>query len=151
MTIENIVYIIGAVALILLVWIVILELRLKKLLRGKTGDDLEDLLRKTNQDLEGLLRSREEVRRDIANIQDRIRHHIRGVKTIRFNPFKDSGGNQSFATAFINDEGDGVVISSLYSRDRVGIYAKPLSDHKSEYDLSDEERRAINESQNHQG
>ncbi|MBI3633397.1 MAG: DUF4446 family protein [Candidatus Vogelbacteria bacterium] len=146
---ENVVYVIGAVAAILLVWIVVLELRIKKLLRGKSGDDLEDLIRKTNNDLDALIRSREEVRKDIADIRDRMRHYIRGVKTVRFNPFKDSGSNQSFATAFISDEGDGVVISSLYSRDRVGIYAKPLEDHKSEYELSDEEKRAINESQNH--
>ena len=148
---ENIVYIIGAVAVIALVWIVVLEIRIRKLLRGKTGDDLEDLIRKTNQDLDALSRSKTEIRNDISAIREKMRHHIRGVKTIRFNPFKDSGGNQSFATAIINDEGDGVVISSIYSRDRVGIYAKPIESHKSEYELSDEERRAIMESQNHNG
>ncbi|MBI3633555.1 MAG: DUF4446 family protein [Candidatus Vogelbacteria bacterium] len=146
----NIEYITGAVAIILLIWIIVLELRIKKLLRGKGGDDLEDLIRRTNSDLEGLIRSKEEVRKDISEIRDRMRHHIRGIKTVRFNPFKDSGSNQSFATAFISDEGDGVVISSLYSRDRVGIYAKPLEDHQSEYELTDEEKRAINEAQNHQ-
>ena len=143
-------YAIGAVAIILLIWIIVLEFRIKKLLRGKSGDDLEDLIRRTNKDLDGLIRSREEVRKDISEIRDKMRHYIRGVLTVRFNPFKDSGSNQSFATAFISDEGDGVVISSLYSRDRVGIYAKPLEDHKSEYELSEEEKRAINESQNHQ-
>lgn len=146
---ENITYIIGAVAVILLIWVIVLEFRIKKLLRGKTGSDLEDLIRKTNQDIEDLTRSRAELRNDIVSIRNKMRHHIRGVKTIRFNPFKDSGSNQSFATAFINDEGDGVVISSIYSRDRVGIYAKPIDKLKSDYELSDEERRAIMESQNH--
>ena len=147
----DITYLIGGVTVVLLIWIVILELRLKRLLRGKTGDDLEELIRKINQDLDSLVQSRTEVRNDIDLIRKKMRHHIRGVKTVRFNPFKDSGGNQSFATAFINDEGNGVVISSLYSRDRVGIYAKPLDKHRSEYELSDEERRAIMESQNHNG
>lgn len=148
---ENITYLIGAIAGGLLIWIIVLEFRIRKLLRGKTGDDLEDLIRKTNQDLEDLTRSRTEIKKDILAIREKMRHHIRGVKTIRFNPFKDSGGNQSFATAFINDDGDGVILSSIYSRDRVSIYAKPLEKHKSEYELSDEERRAIMESQNHNG
>jgi hypothetical protein len=146
---ENITYIIGAIASILLIWVIVLEFRIRKLLRGKTGDDLEDLIRKTNQDLEELTRSRAELRNDIVGIKNKMRHHIRGIKTVRFNPFKDSGSNQSFATALLNDEGDGVVISSIYSRDRVGIYAKPIQKLKSEYELSEEERRAIMESQNH--
>ena len=44
MTIINSVYVIGIVAIALLVWIIVLEYRLRKLLRGKTGDDLEDLV-----------------------------------------------------------------------------------------------------------
>lgn len=148
---ENFIYLISVIVVVLFIWIIVLEYRIKKLLRGKTGDDLEDLIGKINQDLEGLSRSKSEIRNDVAAIKERMKHYIRGVKTIRFNPFKDSGSNQSFATAFISDKGDGVVISSLYSRDRVGIYAKPLESHKSEYELNDEEKRAIVESQNHNG
>ena len=148
---ENIIYIIVAVIVILLIWIIVLEFRLRRLLRGKTGSDLEDLMKKVNQDLNDLIQSQVELQNDVKAIRARIRHHIRAVKTIRFNPFKDSGSNQSFATSFISDEGDGVVISSLYSRDRVGIYAKPLTKHKSEYELTDEEKLAIMESKNHNG
>ncbi len=148
---ENFIYLISVIVVVLFIWIIVLEYRIKKLLRGKTGDDLEDLIGKINQDLDGLSRSKSEIRNDVAAIKERMKHYIRGVKTIRFNPFKDSGSNQSFATAFISDKGDGVVISSLYSRDRVGIYAKPLESHKSEYELNDEEKRAIVESQNHNG
>src|SRR3989338_3439886 len=147
----NIIYLVSAVVLVLLVWIIVLELRLRRLLRGKTGSDLEELMGKINRDLNELIRARAELRNDIETIRAKIRHHVRAIKTVRFNPFKDSGSNQSFATAFLSDEGDGVVISSLYSRDRVGIYAKPLLNHKSEYELTDEEKRAISESQNHVG
>ncbi len=148
---ENLIYIILSIAIVLLVWAIILEFRLRKLLRGKSGHDLEDLILKTNEELEMLLRSKAEIIAEINVIRAKMRHHIRGVKTVRFNPFRDSGSNQSFATAFLNDEGNGVVISSLYSRDRVGIYAKPIEKHGSDYELSDEERRAILEAQNHNG
>ena len=53
------------------------------------------------------------------------------------------GGQQSFATAFLSEEGNGVVVSSIRARDRVGIYAKPIASHASEYELTEEERAAI--------
>lgn len=148
---ENIIYLISGIASVSLIWVILLEYRIRRLLRGKAGHDLEDLMRKINDDLDFLAKSRIEIKQEIEAIRQRIRHHIRGVKTVRFNPFRDSGSNQSFATAFVNDKGDGVVISSLYSRDRVSIYAKPLESHKSEYELSEEEKMAIAASKNHNG
>lgn len=142
-TMENIIYFGLGLAALSLVWTMALEFRLKRLLRGKTGHDLEGLLKQSSNDLERLTRAKEEIEREIENIKDRMRHHIRDIRTVRFNPFKDSGSNQSFATALVDDDGNGVVISTLYSRDRVSVYAKPLQDHKSEYELSDEERQAI--------
>ena len=50
----------------------------------------------------------------------------RGFETIRFNPFPDQGSNQSFAVGMVNEDGDGVVFSSLYSRERMSIFAKPI-------------------------
>ncbi len=144
-------YIISAVAAVLFIWIVVLELRLRRLLRGKNGADLEDLIKKINEDLDNVIKAKAELRQDIEKMRERMRHHVRGIKTVRFNPFKDSGSNQSFATALINDNGDGVVISSIYSRDRVGIYAKPLTALKSDYELSEEEKLAISQSENHNG
>ncbi len=65
------------------------------------------------------------------------------METIRFNPFPDQGSNQSFAIGMLNEDGDGVVISSLYSRDRMSIFAKPVKDKKSTYELSTEEKEAL--------
>jgi len=67
------------------------------------------------------------------------------VETIRFNPFKGngSGGNQSFSTAFVNEEGDGVVISSLYSREHISVFAKPIKKMSSEYEMTKEEKDSL--------
>ena len=72
------------------------------------------------------------------------------MHTVRFNPFKGTGagGNQSFATALLNENGDGVVLSSLYSRERVSVYAKPVQKFSSEYELSGEEKQAIKSAKN---
>jgi hypothetical protein len=63
---------------------------------------------------------------------------------MRFNPFIDAGSNQSFAIALINDEGNGIVMSSLYARDRMSIFAKPIVNGKSEFELSSEEKDVLN-------
>ncbi|QQS61732.1 MAG: DUF4446 family protein [Candidatus Moraniibacteriota bacterium] len=64
---------------------------------------------------------------------------------IRFNPFKDIGGNQSFALSFLDKEKTGMVISSLYTREGTRIYAKPV--YKGEaldgYEFSKEEKQAV--------
>ncbi len=95
------------------------------------------------------------MRDDQANIElrtqvleQKIRKSIRGVETVRFNPFADSGSNQSFAVVILNEDGEGVVLSSLYSRERVSIFAKPIIKHGSEYDLTDEEKEALLKAKN---
>jgi len=68
---------------------------------------------------------------------------VRNIETVRFNPFIDAGSNQSFAIAMLNDEGNGVVMSSLYARDRMSIFAKPIVRGKSEFELSSEEKEVL--------
>jgi hypothetical protein len=92
----------------------------------KTGERL-DALNKLHQDLEGLLR----------------RGTIRNVGVVRFNPFPDAGGDQSFAIALLDAEGTGLVISSLHSRADTRIFAKPVQGGRSRYPLSEEEQDAI--------
>ncbi len=76
-------------------------------------------------------------------INSKLKKSIRGVETIRFNPFPDQGSNQSFAIGMLNEEGDGIVLSSLYSRERMSVFAKPIKEHKSEYELSAEEKHVL--------
>ena len=70
---------------------------------------------------------------------------VQGVGLIRFNPFegKGQGGNQSFALALLDEHHSGVVFSTLYSRDRVGVYGKNVEGGTSSYDLTPEEKAAI--------
>lgn len=55
------------------------------------------------------------------------------------------GSKQSFATALLNEHGDGVVISTLYSRERTSVFAKPIKKFDSEYELTPEETQALTE------
>ena len=62
---------------------------------------------------------------------------------MRFNPFDDTGSDQSFAIAFLDDARDGIVISALHGRSNTRLFAKPVADGDSSHTLSDEEAEAI--------
>jgi hypothetical protein len=62
---------------------------------------------------------------------------------VRFNPFEDTGGNQSFALALLDAEGNGWVLSSLHARSGTRVYAKAIREGRADGALSDEEAAAI--------
>ena len=138
----------GIIFIILIVWLILIELRLKKFFRGKKAKDLEGVLMALADDLKNLNTSKEEIVRYLETVERRLKKSIQNLNTVRFNPFEDSGSNQSFAIAFLDQNGDGVVISSLYSREKVNVYAKPIKKYQSEYALSEEEKEAVNTAQN---
>lgn len=147
MTLE--IYALGAIALviiILFIWIIWLQNKLGKLLVGKskTLDASFSILEDEIKELKKFKTVAEETFR---NNDARLKKTISGLETVRFNPFKGdgSGGNQSFATAFLNEEKNGVVISSMYSRDHVSIFSKPIKNLVSEQgELTVEEKDALN-------
>lgn len=124
-------------------WIWSTEKRLKRFFIGKKAKDLEDTLFALQDEIVKLQKARENSEREIATINAKLKKSIRGLETIRFNPFPDQGSNQSFAIGMLDEEGSGVVISSLYARDRMSVFAKPVKGGKSEYDLTDEEKEAL--------
>ncbi len=134
----------SAVVLILLILIIRLQVRLKRLLKGnaKSLEESIDLVIKHVEELEAFKKESQEY---LKLVEKRLRNGIQGVDTLRFNPFKGTGagGNQSFSTAFVNEQGDGVVFSSLYSSDRMSVFAKPLQKFKSSFELTEEEAKSI--------
>lgn len=64
---------------------------------------------------------------------------------IRFNPFNETGGDQSFCLCLLDGEGNGFLLTTLHTRDRTRVYTKPVSRGKSKFELSLEESRALSE------
>jgi hypothetical protein len=146
MTLE--IYILGVLALviiILFVWVLWLQNKLGKLLVGKARN-LDESLAILTKEIADLKKFRGQAEETFKVTDARLKKTVSGLETVRFNPFKGdgSGGNQSFATAFVNEEKDGVVISSMYSRDHVSVFSKPIKNLASEYELTKEEREALN-------
>jgi hypothetical protein len=125
------------------VWVVITEKRLKRFFLGKKAKDLEDTIVILETEINKLNKAKENIEKEVSIINRKLKKSIRGLETIRFNPFPDQGSNQSFAVGMLNEEGDGLVISSLYSRERMSIFAKPIKRGASTYELSTEEKEAL--------
>ena len=133
----------GLTTLVSILWMFITEKRLKRFFLGKKAKDLEDTIVILEQEIAKLNKAKDNLEKDIILINTKLKKSIRGLETIRFNPFPDQGSNQSFAIGMLNEEGDGVVVSSLYSRDRMSIFAKPIKNGTSSYELSTEEKEAL--------
>ncbi len=145
-TILIIILVIAVLALAWMVWQ--LDAKLKKFLVGSSSGNLDESLSSIDGSVKGLEDFKKEMENYLLTVENRLKKSVQAVHTVRFNPFAGttgSGGNQSFATAFLNEQGDGVVISSLYAREHVSIFAKPVTKGKAEYEVSDEEAKAIAE------
>ncbi len=125
------------------VWIVKTEKRLRKFFMGKKAQDLEGTITILENDIAKLKKAKDNAEKEITEINEKLRQSVRGLATVRFNPFPDQGGNQSFAIGMLNENGDGVVVSSLYSRERMSVFAKPIKNGKSDYELTGEEKEAL--------
>jgi hypothetical protein len=143
------IYILIGISLILLGWIIRLEVRINRLLGGSGARSLEDSIVHAKKDIENLEVFKKDSLDYFTDVEKRLNRSIQSIETIRFNPFKGvgEGGSQSFATSFISEKGDGVVVSSLYSRERVSVFSKPISQFKSNFDLTEEEQNVISKSQ----
>jgi hypothetical protein len=79
----------------------------------------------------------------VTALDVRAKGAVQRIGVVRFNPFEDTGSNQSFALALLDARGNGVVISSLHSRQATRVYLKQISGGRSETALSDEESEAL--------
>jgi len=140
-----------AVAFVLLLLLVILlarhvgrvDGRLRGITRGEEGQSLEDVLGAHLEKVHGLGREVERLRARTGALETAGLRAFQRVGLVRYNPFEDTGGNQSFALALLDAEGNGWVLSSLHARAGTRVYAKAVTGGRSDAALSEEETAAI--------
>ena len=133
-------------------WLVVLqrsESRLRRRLRrilsdnGSTG--LDEVLAGQATGIEQLSTRVDALSALQRELESATGRSLQKVGVVRFNPFQDSGGDQSFAIAMLDQRGSGVVVSSLHGRAETRIFAKQVVNGRSTHSLSDEEQQAIRE------
>lgn len=152
---QNLFMIFGAatfiIALVAFVLAIMNALRTKKmrdtldvLFAGKKAHDLEEIILHNNQKLKSFDSEIQELFNISNKINTQTHKGLNKVGLIRFDPFQDYSGNQSFALALLNSADDGVVVSSIHTREGTRIYAKEIQKgHSKKHELTQEERDAI--------
>jgi len=116
-----------------------------KLTRGANHKSIKSILEDLLAKIDFHQKDIEQLKKYCDNLQKEGNLHIQKIGLLRFNPFKDTGGDQSFILALVDSTDSGVVISALYSRSGTRWYAKRVVNGKGlDYGLSDEEKKALN-------
>ena len=90
----------------------------------------------------------EEMGPRLTRTEDAARVSVQKVGFLRFNPFQDTGGDNSFVIALLDGKDNGIVLSSLYMREGTRLYAKQITRGAAKQPLSDEEQKVLDETIN---
>ena len=107
------------------------------------GNNLDELLKIYISDVENVKKDNSEIKNYYTKLDSDIASCVQKVGLVRYNAFKDVGSDLSFAIALLDRNDNGVVLNGLYGSESSNIYAKPIKNKKSAYQLSDEEEYAI--------
>jgi hypothetical protein len=141
---------VAVLTVVLLVVVLVLALRLRRLrsayeavLEPERGEDLFDVLRRYRGEVGQLRDDLGIVHDNTEHLRDLLRVTVSRVGVVRYDAFDDMGGALSFSAAFLDEGGDGVVISTINGRTEARTYAKAVAGGTSEHHLSPEEEEAI--------
>ena len=115
----------------------------RKLTKGTKEDELIKVLGRILKVQEENSASISAAEKEIKRIDWEAKCHVQKVGIVRFNPFKEIGGDHSFSLALLNGENSGVIVTCLHTRERTRVYMKGINKSKSELELSSEEKKAL--------
>ena len=120
-----------------------LRRRLRRVLPEGESSGIDEILDRQLKRVDSLTERIDALNKLHHELENLSQRTIQKVAVIRYNPFSDTGGDQSFAIALLDSLGNGVVLSSLHSRTDTRVFAKAVQNGRSKYQLSDEEQDAI--------
>ena len=146
-----VIYLVGAIFFVWLIFLSMTVLKIKshyeKLIirtRKESIDEILDVLLDNQKKLaEENIGIKKELKEQILS----SRLHIQKIGLVRFNPFERMGGEQSFIIALLDKEENGLTLNFIYTKEGLRVYTKKIKNGKGdEYDLSEEEKKAIEQS-----
>ena len=148
---------VGMVIIIILLFIMVVVLfkavgrvenRYKKLMRGTSNSNLEEMLLDRLNSIEDAKQNSEKALKECERLEIKIKDCIQKVAIMRYKAFENVGSDLSFSIAMLDDKNDGVILTGIYGRQESTTYAKPIDKGISRYDLSEEELYVLNEASN---
>lgn len=121
-----------------------LQSHYNRLLKATSKHTLQSLLEIVLKEQDKIKEGLENLDKRCLNIENGNKNYIQKLGLLRFNPFNDTGGDQSFILSLIDGKKNGVIISGLYSRGGTRWYAKKIENGKGvDYELSEEEKKVL--------
>lgn len=141
--------------LFFLLWLIVISYYLYKLINrynrltyGIQKKNLTDVIDKILSDVQSTKHDLSRLDGKVEEITEAGKSHVQKVGIVRFNPFPDTGGSQSFVIALLDEKDNGIVLTSLHTRSVTRWYVKKVKEGKGEnQELSQEEQKAIKNSQ----
>ena len=149
--------IVGMIIIIILLFIMVIVLfkavgrvenRYKKLMRGTSNKNLEEMLLERLNSIEDAKETSEKALKECGKLEIKMKDCIQKVAIMRYKAFENVGSDLSFSIAMLDDKNDGVILTGIYGRQESTTYAKPIDKGISRYDLSEEELCVLNEASN---
>ncbi|MBR1421750.1 MAG: DUF4446 family protein [Selenomonadaceae bacterium] len=116
-----------------------------KMMTDSSGESIEEMLVTNSQKLERIIDDQRFQEREIRDIKDLLQNAITRVGIVRFAAFDDVGSDLSFAVALLDENKNGFLLTSIFSRSEARSYVKPIEAGASNYKLIDEEVQALRE------
>jgi len=133
----------GIVSISLLIWNLKLEKKWQRLFKETEEGNVDELLALLIKRTDILYKNTSNHDVLLADIEKRLKQAIKRTDIVRFNAWGDTTGAQSFAIALVDETGTGVIISTLYARDRMTVFAKKITTWESETELTEEEQTTL--------
>ncbi len=145
--IQNILLIILSVLVFLLIiQNFFLRKRYKKIFKKNDEHSIENVLSEYLSRTEKTERNIKKLMNDLIKLEKHSESLVRRTLIKRYNPFKDSGSDQSFTISLLDGTNNGLLLTGLYSRDGVRVYAKPVENGLTKHGLSNEEAEILKKS-----
>lgn len=140
------------ISFMLLVLYVLNSIKLTKLRKNYSdfmtklgkGENINEMLQQYVKSVDEIKAENSEIERYCQKLENDSKENLKKIGLIRYNAYKDTGSDLSFALAILNEKNTGIILNGIYGRDTSNIYAKPISEGKSTYALSKEEAEALN-------
>jgi len=149
--------IVGMIIIIILLFIMVIVLfkavgrvenKYKKLMKGTSNKNLEEMLLERLNSIEEAKEVSEKALKQCERLEIKLKDCIQKVAIMRYKAFENVGSDLSFSIAMLDDKNDGVILTGIYAREESTTYAKPIDKGISRYDLSEEELYVLNEASN---
>ncbi|CDF58974.1 DUF4446 family protein [Thermobrachium celere] len=120
------------------------EKRYRKLMKGN-NKNLEELIMSYTENIDSAVEKVNQINESLKDVDSRLKKCIQKVGIVRYRAFDDVGSDLSFSVALLDENNDGIVLTGLFGRSECTTFAKPIENGISKYDLSDEEKQALDQ------